>query len=335
MIYFFQYYRVLMIIFVLCRHLHTIFPNELLFDLLDGGSEAVSFFFILSGFLQYNSIQKNQDGNYKTYLGKLIKKKKSYFIQYYLYLIIACIYHFIIHTYKISDLFKKYFLNSIFISTFHPVFNNSILGSAWFFVDLVICMLLAPIIFNIINKNKYSTKEIFCLLALHILCNITLTNNEYYFWIMYYSIYIRLIEYIIGMLLAKIKNENFMLWNPNIAEIMAIFGMAMLHFLDLLLKKNYIFHYSLITVANSFLIYVFSYQSGIISSLCVKNYLVDRICKYSFTIYIFNFIFLLYSVLTPWSPSPYLNLLVTLVMLYFTGIGIDYIIHKMDENKGL
>ena len=36
---FFQYYRVLMIIFVLCRHLHTIFSNELLFNLLDGGNK--------------------------------------------------------------------------------------------------------------------------------------------------------------------------------------------------------------------------------------------------------------------------------------------------------
>lgn len=334
MIYFFQYYRVIMILFVLCNHLHTIFPNELLFNLLDGGSEAVSFFFILSGFLQYNSIQKNQDGNYKTYFVKLIKKKKSYFIQYYLYLIIACIYHFIIHTYKISNLLKNVFFNSIFISTLHPIFNNSILGAAWFFVDLVLCMLLAPIIFKIINKNKYE-KIIFYLLGLHILCNITLTNNKNYFWIMHYSIYIRFIEYIIGMLLAKIKKEYTMVLNPNIAEIMAIFGAIIVHLLHLLLKNDYIYHYSLITVANSFLIYVFSYQSGIISSLCKKNYLVDRICKYSFTIYIFNFIFLLYSVLTPWSPSPYLNLLVTLVMLYFTGIGIDYIIHKMDENKGL
>ena len=165
MIYFFQYYRVLMIIFVLFRHMHTIFPDNMIFYVLDGGSEAVNFFFILSGFFQYKYLEKNNFKSYTICLKNIFIKKKMYFIHYYIYLFFSSIYHLFIHTYADVVLcFKYVFLNGIFISTLLPTFTNSILASGWYFVDLVLCMIMSFVIYKLIKNltiynrvvNKFS-----------------------------------------------------------------------------------------------------------------------------------------------------------------------------------
>ena len=77
--------------------------------------------------------------------------------------------------------------------------------------------------------------------------------------------------------------------------------------------------------------YVFSYQEGKISRLFKKNKVVDTICKHSFTIYIYNFIFLLYTLLSPWSPSPYLNLIISLIMITIVDELVNYLVIKVSK----
>ena len=138
-------------------------------------------------------------------------------------------------------------------------------------------------------------------------------GHSEYFWIMYFSIYSRIIDYTIGMLIYKIGKKYILSFNATIMEIIALCGVIIIHLMELLSNNSMIFSYMLL--ANAFLIYVFSYQEGKISRLFKKNKVVDTICKHSFTIYIYNFIFLLYTLLSPWSPSPYLNLIIALIMI--------------------
>ena len=329
MIYFFQYYRVLMIIFVLFRHMHTIFPDNMIFYVLDGGSEAVNFSFILSGFFQYKYLEKNNFKSYTICLKNIFIKKKMYFIHYYIYLFFSSIYHLFIHTYADVVLcFKYVFLNGIFISTLLPTFTNSILASGWYFVDLVLCMIMSFVIYKLIKKIK-SIPILISLLCLHFVMNSVARGHSEYFWIMYFSIYSRIIDYTIGMLIYKIGKKYILSFNATIMEIIALCGVIIIHLMELLSNNSMIFSYMLL--ANAFLIYVFSYQEGKISRLFKKNKVVDTICKHSFTIYIYNFIFLLYTLLSPWSPSPYLNLIIALIMITIVDELVNYLVIKVSK----
>ena len=331
MIYFFQYYRVLMIIFVLFRHMHTMFPNNLIFYVLDGGSEAVNFFFILSGFLQYKYLEKNNFKSYKVCLNNIFIKKKMYFIHYYIYLFFSSIYHLFIHTYDdIVSVLKYLLLNGVFISTLFPIFNNSILASGWYFVDLVLCMIMSLGIYKLMKKIK-PVPFLMSLFCLHFVMNYVARGHSEYFWIMYFSIYSRIIDYTTGMLIYMIGKKYILRLNATFMEIIALCGVSAIHLMELLFNNSMIFSCMLLT--NTFLIYVFSYQEGKISRLFKKNKVVDTICKHSFTIYIYNFIFLLYTVLSPWSPSPYLNLIVVLILVVIIDELVNCLVIKVSKSN--
>lgn len=328
MIYFFQYYRVLMIIFVFFRHAYTLFSVG---KILNGGSEAVSFFFLLAGFLQYKSLNQNSNISFKNHLKLSFARKKNYFIQYWFYLLLSSFYYYIIRIYSLEDIIFMDIKNIFLIQTFIPNFVNSVLSGAWYFIDYALCTFISYYIFKLIQKNNPKPfTSIFILVGLHFFINLILLSpldTYHHFAFIYYSIYIRVIEYTVGLLIGKIHESNIKINHSTLLECISICLVLIVHIIDYFYYGtdiNYLF--SIMFATNSLLIFTFSFNDGYISKLfSKKNKVVDWICAHSFTIYLFNFIFMNYSVLTPWSPSPYLNLFVVCILLFVTSIFFDCI----------
>ncbi len=331
MIYFFQYYRILMIIFVFFRHANTLFSVG---KILDGGSEAVSFFFLLAGFLQYRKLQKSCNNTFKNHLKQSFIQKKKYFIQYWVYLLLNSFYYLLIHFYSFKDVMIMNIKNIFLIQTLIPNFVNSVLSSAWYFIDYALCTFVSFYIYKLIQKSKWTpTAIIFALTGSHFVINLFLLGpltTYQHFATIYYSFYIRVIEYTIGLLIGKIHASGSKIKYGTLMECISLFLVLIVHITEYLTRytdNNYLF--SIILVSNAFLIYTFSSESGLISKLFQrKSKVVDWICTHSFTIYLYNFVFMNYSVLTPWSPSPYLNLFVVCILLIITSKFYDYIFNK-------
>ena len=129
---------------------------------------------------------------------------------------------------------------------------------------------------------------------------------------MYNSIYSRLIDFTIGMILKDLHDETVGgLTFPSIQEIFSIVVVITIS----IVKIPIMWSYSIILCAISYLIYVFSFENGKISSIFKKNIIITSICKHSFSIYLFHFIIMMYSFLSPWSPSIYLNLVVSILFI--------------------
>lgn len=334
MIYFFQYYRVLMIIFVFFRHANTLFSIG---KYLDGGSEAVSFFFLLAGFLQYKSLKKHNNSSFVSHLKQSFIRKKNYFIQYLFYLLISSFYYLLIHLYSVEDILIMNIKNIFLLQTFIPDFVNSVLSSGWYFVDYALCTFVSYYIFKAIKKIKIKPiYSIFILIGLHFFINLYLLplfniNNYQQFAFIYYSFYIRVIEYTIGLLLGKLHDSSIQIKHSTLLECISLCLVLITHIVDRTRStcNNYLF--SVMLVTNVILILVFSFNSGVISAFfSKKNKIIDWICAHSFTIYLFNLILMSYSVLSPWSPSPYLNLLAVGILLIIASKFFDYLFKRIN-----
>lgn len=166
MIYSFQYFRVLMLTLAIFTHMRWFQPNNPVFNVLDGGNIAVTFFFVLSGFFQYIHINKVKIKNYPNFLENTFKSNKTRIILFYIYLLLAALYCIIIHRYSIADLIKYFIANVFLIPAFVQNFNNLMILNSWFFMVLIICILVSYFLHKVIQKYNTIFILIF-LFAIH------------------------------------------------------------------------------------------------------------------------------------------------------------------------
>lgn len=313
--YSFQYFRVFFLFLVICTHLKWFSPNNLFALFFDKGNISVTFFFVLAGYFHNNFIKKQKYKKYRMYIYDIFHKKKDYFIRFYIYFIVVGFYAFIISRYNILQVIQYGCIDLMFLPVIIPHCDNFMIFSSWYFMTYVLCMVFSVQSYNLLHlKQKKAILNICILILLHL----SISFFSYKFvpniagWIMYNSIYSRLIDFTIGMILKDLHDETVGgLTFPSIQEILAIVIVITIS----IVKIPIMWSYSIILCAISYLIYVFSFENGKISSIFKKNIIITNICKHSFSIYLFHFIIMMYSFLSPWSPSIYLNLVVSILFI--------------------
>ncbi|MCR5230947.1 MAG: hypothetical protein K6D03_12555 [Solobacterium sp.] len=98
--YSFEYIRLIMLVYVVFTHFELFSGPGGIVSALAGGAEAVSFFYILSGWFMKKSYEKHYAGKgmtYRNYLTAVFAQKKKYFLMYWTMLTLSLVYYIYIH----------------------------------------------------------------------------------------------------------------------------------------------------------------------------------------------------------------------------------------------
>ena len=219
--------RVILMLFVLLHHM-LIFQG--------GGALAVSFFFVLGGFsltMGYAHKIRNEKFQYKTFIWKRFVK---FYPLHWLCLCLFCILHLLCSLpIEIVTFVPNFFL----IQSFIPVrdFFYSYNSPSWYLCNTLFYAILFPFI---INRLLYCSIRCKILYAIELLVLYTviciLIPEKYWLSILYINPFVRLLDFIFGILLAlvvmDILNNNvskYKILKSNIATyIIAIALIALL-----------------------------------------------------------------------------------------------------------
>lgn len=286
-----------------------------------GGGIAVSFFFILSGFLEFKHLSKYPRICFAEHIKTNLHRKRKYILGFIIYLILSAIYCLIIHRYTFAEVIYNCLINLLCIPVILPNFNNALVSSSWFFMCLIILEIISWHLYKIINAIQ-AKHLIFILFLSQILFNfishkicIGLSS-----WLIYNSIYSRIFDYSIGFTLSKMRYAS--LKTIKFASIKELLSLLLVFYM---VPRCYtISGYSENIIVCAYLIYVFSFQQGILSKIFRKNKIIDILCSASYSIYMFHYILLKYSFCSPWSENIYLHLIVVLLVI----ILLDQLMNK-------
>lgn len=209
--------RALAILLIVVYHIYALSHVQLfrgkLSPLIEyGGEYGVTIFFMLSGFAIYKSLSRRKDNfNYGIFIKDRLKRILP---QYYISLIVfMCFSNSIVLLFTNKfDLFSHLFM----IHGFFPSVQGSISGAAWTLTPIFCFYLVAPVLYNLIEKRPKTTLFfsiiISCIFKYVIYSLFSISANEIPF-VVYFtfgrSILGVIDEFVIGMFLAKyIKNPN-------------------------------------------------------------------------------------------------------------------------------
>lgn len=260
----------------------------------DGAAWAVSFFFILSGFVTgYSSYNKNVKIGIKEIINELWKKIKKFYPLYFSMIVITIAFSKIptyIALYKFSELWLsliQLLKNILLIQSWFPSGYFSYCGVGWF-LSTIMFLYIFNIPFkytlNKITKIKFKYIIYFLIFAVSIISIVVYSycvrnlNMEFYNYVLPIS---RIGEYIGGMtagfvinlFLEKIKDTKF---NKLIFTMLEIISILICYYF--IYKYNsYIFWQSRIVrwlLPNFILIITFGFGKGYISQLFRIKFLV-------------------------------------------------------------
>lgn len=261
------------------------------------GYIGVSFFFILSGFiLAYNY----QEG--------ILKRQKS--IQAFYQARFARIFPIHLLTFIISvPLSYKLFLEDISLWTFQAFTNITLTQSfiplkriyfsfnapSWSISNEMFFYLAFPFLILLLSRIKKLKNFVIVAIIAGIPLLTLLIAENYYHQLFYISPFIRIVDFIIGILifslykrfLEKKRNINF-----DLVEVIAIILLLIFFFFHSWIPQvaRYSFYY---WIPMSFLIFSFSFQAGMISKFLSGEFLI-YLGEISFGFYMFHLLVLRY-----------------------------------------
>lgn len=257
------------------------------------GHLAVTFFFTLSGFVSYYSNSEDEkmslDSNIKYFKSKI----KKFYVIYLLVTILGLIANYnIFNTYNLGKKILIILSNITLTQTFIPNtdYYFSFIAGTWYMSSLAFCYL----VFNIYKYylNKSNIKEINIIVVfwiLEIIVSLLIINlsSDIIKWIIYINPISRSINFLMGMLLAKIfinKNKKYV--NYNIIETAICIAFIFIYIGSIFVPRVFIWstYYSPIIMI---IIYIFSFQEGWISKIFMKNIFV-KLSKISFEFYMIH-----------------------------------------------
>ena len=265
--------------------------------LLPHGTFPVTFFFILSGFvLFYNHSSKiNKDINLKdSFIWGFNKIKKMYPIHIFAFLLSIVVRWSWIINFSISELVLMGFINITLLQCLVPKYSLTFNNASWYLSTLFICYLFAVLLINILNKikiEKYLLISIVCFeLILAIILPTIISDYNYIFYI---SPYIRILDFFLGMILAKI----FIKSDKNKERKYSLYELVILVFFIITYLSSFIlpeqFTKGLIYLPVFLLgIYIISFEKGLFSKL-LCNKILYRLADISFEFYMIHELILL------------------------------------------
>ena len=257
---------------------------------IPNGIFPVTFFFILSGFVvYYNYNNRLNDITMKESVLWGIKKIKN---MYPIHIITFVMSIFIriswICKYSIGELIIMGGTNLLLLQTLTPKYAFTFNSLSWYLATTFCCYLMALFIIKKL-KTINVVKPIFLLITVWLfqilLAFIVPDFIENYEWFFYISPYFRVLDFILGMILAKMylkKNGDFIKMYTLI-EIAIIYVFFSTYILSFILPREFTRG---IIYAPVFLIgiYIIVQEKGIISKfLC--NQIFQKIAKISFEFY--------------------------------------------------
>lgn len=262
-------------------------------SLLPNGIFPVTFFFILSGFVLYlnYSTKINSSSILENFKWGINKIKKMYPIH-----IIALIISIIIRwdwivTQPFRELNFKAIINItlmqgiVVISDYSLTFN----GASWYLSILFICYLFIPffiIKIRNIDKNKLGIISVWIFQL--IICSILPKVSKYHMDILYISPFIRIMDVIMGMLLAKmyLERDNEKKINYNLWEFGCILLFGITYVFSFILPGQFTrgVIYSPVFILG---IYFVSFEKGWISNFLCNN-VFQNLASISFEFYMIH-----------------------------------------------
>lgn len=257
--------------------------------LFSDGYFAVTFFFILSGFLTFKSLKNDKFSlsikeSFKHMLNKIKKLYSLYVIMIIIVFIINVtpekIFRWIVLSIPSFMLIQSFIPTSIVYFSFN--------GVGWYISVLAFCYLLSYTFMSKIN-NRNILRSIFIIYVFQITCVFLGRNIAINQWLFYINPLFRSLDFFQGMLLAAFINEHkdIKLKNVSFVEIMLV----------IIFTIQYIFLSKYIPQAFKWGVYylpiillimaVFYYEKGVVSRF-LGNKLFLKISKFSFEFYMIH-----------------------------------------------
>lgn len=179
-----------------------------------GGTLAVSFFFVLGGFVMTLGYKERLIGMDFDYMAYLVRRAVKFFPLHWICLLASAILMFVYHNFHFDDI-PIFALNAALLHTWIP--NQDIYFSfnavSWYLADTMFFSIVFPFVFKLIYSTNLKGKVfvLTAVLALYIAVVLFLPVEKYHA-ILYIAPYMRLADFIFGIYLAliflSISEEN-------------------------------------------------------------------------------------------------------------------------------
>lgn len=276
--------------FVMLSHLEFLRNTNLSFLSIDEGYASVTLFFILSGFVLSYSYQ-NRLLNKETLISKFYVAR------------IARVYPIHIITFLITILllpiannsFRYYFYNITLIQAYIPSdkYYFDFNAVSWSLSVEMFFYLLFP--FLIKFRNRYLVLITLFLLTIKIINPFEAIGKTHAF--LYIFPLFRLPDFIIGILLYRIRKKYTFASIPSLTSLYQIVSVMILIIFMLLLKKvNISYRYDIYhIIPMALIIYSFSFSNGILGK-CLSNKFLVILGESSFSLYMIHQLVIRYMI---------------------------------------
>ena len=305
-----QAFRAIFIILICIEHMAL--NNKLSF--LGAGSEGVSFFLVLSGFLTgYIYRDRPYDCSVKGSV-QFVKKKLKKFYPLHLTAIVLSlllqvlyiIKNFGMDTGRLLDNFIKAVLDALFLQVYIPVkgwYINDIHGVGWFLSLIVFCYAFSFFGLFLIKRAKEKNKSILLFAAallIYLAVYIIFGASEMNTFVLYVFPPVRFLEYFMAMMMGYYYSEDFAhISGQGVATgLIEVISVVLLIVNHTLIKTGFYaeranINYLTTLAVSLLLVFVFSHEKGIISKALNRDLLVT-IGDLSFYIYIMHQVIIKY-----------------------------------------
>lgn len=181
------------------------------------GAIAMTGFMMLSGFVLFNSYKDKDLGRIKDIKLFYLKRLITIIPLYYAIAIMHVIYQLLNHTISIADVLILSPIEAFGLQSTLSLFSLSHNGGTWFISCILICYLIYPFLQSIVlqmtKKAKVITFIVLCIILFYV--PIVRLYFDMESSAVYGNPFYRLIEFFLGILLARVcsKNENNLMQN--------------------------------------------------------------------------------------------------------------------------
>lgn len=239
----------------------------------------ITFFFVISGFLY-----KDKGESYKGYLWNKCKKL------FPIFWITFAIDFFLNHRVLSWKMIPHLLLVQTYVPAAEPgtaePFYYEYLGVSWFISCLLFCYILSPFIYRLIARLSKEGMLLLLLGVITLMCTLFYLPipATYEKWFLYVSPYFRLLEYVMGMLLARIVTSTPSFTPSRTSNTIGIILLVAYYAMSVLLQLDY----WMWAIPNLVIIgYLYMYESPILTKIFGNNLMI-RCATYIMPIYLFH-----------------------------------------------
>lgn len=312
-----QSIRFYIILSIFITHLYFLanipYISDIYTKYLGNGALGVTFFFILSGFVMRlgygDKFQNISLNNYISFMKKRISKIYPIYIISTIIMFTFILYQNSFDFNIIISSLKKLILCIPLLQTLIPIqdINQSFNGATWFLSTLFILYVITPFLLKFNYNNKESLKKsVIYMLVMYIIYIVFLyliiiySPDKYRIGLMYCSPYMRVFQYILGILLGNVflLIKDTIKYHKNVYNFFEIISLVLyiicFVFSPIISKKiinndlSIIVSYSSYIFLSMFIIFIFSLEKGIISKFLSmsKNLHMGSISFYIYIVHL-------------------------------------------------